>query len=362
MVEPSPPEWGRPSGSATPGPADFPPAPPSNGSATPAEREYSSQPPSEAEDADGSRPWRAASPASPASPGEPAPTAYEGEIERSAWPPPPPTWGAPRYPGEHSNRRDNGAAGARQPRDSADPPYAAGMYASAYAHTETAPRSVALDAAPPRSALAMLWPWGLRGIAETIEVLALALLMFLLVRSVAQNFIVEGGSMEPTLHSGEMLIVNKLSYRSFDLAWLPGVDAEDWRPFGAPEAGDVVVFRFPQDPDRDFIKRVIALPGETVEISGGVLKVNGAVREEPFLGQPAEYRYGPEKVPPGHLFVLGDNRNNSYDSHSWGMLDQSLLIGRAELRYWPFGKFGRVDHGEPAEPQAGVAQSPSTPR
>ena len=247
----------------------------------------------------------------------------------------------------------NGAAGAAPPYASY-PSYAgASPYGGGY---------TAEPAAPRRSAGAVVFPWGLRGIAETLEVLALALIMFLLVRGVAQNFIVEGGSMEPTLQSGEMLIVNKLSYRSFDLSWIPGVDKDDWRPFGSPSAGDVIVFRFPQDPDRDFIKRVIAVPGDTVEVANGVVKVNGVIREEPFLGQPTEYKFGPETVPPEHLFVLGDNRNNSYDSHSWGMLQQSLVIGRAELRYWPFGKFGRVDHERPPEAAAGVSRSPSTPR
>jgi len=86
-----------------------------------------------------------------------------------------------------------------------------------------------------RGGLAALWPWGLKGVAETLEVVGLALLMFVLVRGVAQNFIVDGGSMEPTLHDGEMLIVNKLSYKSFDIAWLPWSDNHQWRPFGDPQ-------------------------------------------------------------------------------------------------------------------------------
>lgn len=202
-------------------------------------------------------------------------------------------------------------------------------------------------AAPPevRSGFAVIWPWGLHGLVETVEVLALALLMFVLVRSVAQNFVVEGGSMEPTFHNGEMLIVNKLSYRTFDLSWLPFTDKDNWRPFGTPKAGDVVVFKFPQDQTRDFIKRVVAVPGETVEVRDGKVFIDGVVRSEPYLDQAPTYDYGPTKVPDGQIFVLGDNRNNSYDSHSWGMLDQKLLIGRTELRYWPMGRFGRIDHG-----------------
>lgn len=199
-----------------------------------------------------------------------------------------------------------------------------------------------------------IWPWGLHGLIETVEVLALALLMFLLVRSVAQNFVVDGGSMEPTFHNGEMLIVNKLSYRTFNLSWLPFTDKDDWRPFGAPQAGDVVVFKFPQDQNRDFIKRVVAIPGQTVEVRGGKVYLDGIQQNEPYLDQAPTYDYGPTTVPKGQLFVLGDNRNNSYDSHSWGLLDQSLLIGRAEFRYWPLGRVGRIDHGG-LNAEAGVA-------
>jgi signal peptidase I len=205
----------------------------------------------------------------------------------------------------------------------------------------------------------VLWPWGLHGLVETLEVLALALLMFIAVRSIAQNFVVDGGSMEPTFFNGEMLIVNKLAYKSFDISWLPWSDNHDWNPFGTPEPGDVVVFRFPQDQNRDFIKRVVAIPGQTVEIRGGKVYIDGTPRTERYLEQAPTYEYGPVTVPQGQLFVLGDNRNNSYDSHSWGLLDDSLLIGRAELRYWPLDRVGKVGHEGPqaATPEPGVTQS-----
>jgi len=186
--------------------------------------------------------------------------------------------------------------------------------------------------------------FGLAAMAEVLEVAALALLMFIAVRMVAQNFIVDGASMEPSFEHGQLLIVNKLAYDSFDLSWLPFSDNEDWTPFGEPRQGDVVVFRFPFDPDRDFIKRIIALPGQTVEVVDGLVRVDGAALEEPYLFEETLYNFGPATVPEGEVFVLGDNRNNSYDSHSWGMLDQDLIIGRAELRYWPFSEAGRVDH------------------
>ena len=209
----------------------------------------------------------------------------------------------------------------------------------------------------------MLWPWGVRGFVETAEVLALALVMFMFVRTLGQNFIVDGGSMEPTFHNGEMLIVNKISYRSFDISWLPWSENREWRPFGQPQLGDIVVFRFPHNQNRDFIKRIIGLPGQTLEVHGGRLYLDGQPHDEPFLAQPSAYEYGPAIVPDGQYFVLGDNRNNSYDSHSWGMLDQVFLIGRAEVRYWPLARAGRVGSDDPhivVSPKVGVQPSTLT--
>lgn len=206
-----------------------------------------------------------------------------------------------------------------------------------------------------RSWVQMLWPWGLAQVSETLEVIALAIVMFVAVRAVAQNFIVDGASMVPSFHNGELLIVNRLAYRTFDVSWVPGVDESEWRPFGEPRMGDVIVFRFPRDPSRDFIKRVIALPGQSVEVHAGTVYVDGQALTETYIADAPAYTYGPETVPPGQLFVLGDNRNNSYDSHSWGMLDQSLIIGRADLRYWPFSEIGRIPKTEPLAPASTAA-------
>ncbi len=205
-------------------------------------------------------------------------------------------------------------------------------------------------------------PFRLAASSEVLEVAALALVMFLAVRFVAQNFVVEGASMSPTFTNGDLLIVSKLAYRSFDIAWLPWSDNEAWQPFGDPSPGDVVVFHFPGNTDRDFIKRVIATPGQTVEVTGGQLYVDGVLADEPFIADAPRYDYGPEVVPRGMLFVLGDNRNNSYDSHSWGMLDRAEVIGRAEFRYWPPGDIGTVGHGDGDEADSsqfsGVFASP----
>ncbi len=201
---------------------------------------------------------------------------------------------------------------------------------------------------------------GLGGLAEMLEVVALALVMFIAVRAVAQNFVIDGRSMEPTFAHGQLLIVNKLAYRSFDLSWLPGVESDEWRPFGEPAAGDIVVFRFPRDPSRDFIKRIVAVAGQTVAVEDSIVYVDGVQLAEPYIDEPPAYSVPEQVVPEGSVFVLGDNRNNSFDSHSWGMLEESLIIGRAELRYWPLSSVGRVDHVRQADgPLVEVSISPS---
>jgi signal peptidase I len=184
---------------------------------------------------------------------------------------------------------------------------------------------------------------------ETLETVLLALLIFISVRAVVQNFKVEGSSMEPNLHSGQYLLVNKAAYFSIDPAAL-GLSSflpEAWRqsavtiyPFGAPSRGDVIVFRYPKDPRRDFIKRVIAVPGDTVEVRQGKVYVNGQVLHEPYIIENPAYSKELQVVPPGHFYVLGDNRNNSSDSHVWGPVPQEYIIGKAWLSYWPLSEWG----------------------
>ena len=174
----------------------------------------------------------------------------------------------------------------------------------------------------------VLWPWGLRGLTETLEVIALAMIMFVAVRAVAHNYRVDGNSMVPTFHDGEALIVNRLAYWTFDLGWLGGQDG--WQPFGTPKPGDVVIFIAQRVPrERDFVKRIIAVPGQTVEVKNGHVIVDGVAYDEPYISAPPTYEYKAQKVPAGKLFVLGDNRNNSQDSHLIGMVD--MEIGRAHV-------------------------------
>jgi signal peptidase I len=163
---------------------------------------------------------------------------------------------------------------------------------------------------------------------ELIETVVLTLVIFLLVRTVVQNFRVEGMSMEPNFHDGQFLLINKLSYR-----------------LGEPQRGDVIVFRYPLDPSRDFIKRVIGLPGETVEIRNGQIVINNQPISDPATVNSAAYNLAPITLGPDELFVLGDNRPNSSDSHSWGTLPVDHVIGKVVLSYWPPPDWGLIRHG-----------------
>lgn len=160
-----------------------------------------------------------------------------------------------------------------------------------------------------------------------METALLTLVIFLGVRFGVQTFRVEGFSMEPTLHTNEYLLVNKLSYM-----------------VGQPQRGDVVVLRFPLDPRRDFIKRIVGLPGDTIEIKNGFVYINGQALDEPYeLSKPA-YTYPKKVIPPNNFFVLGDNRNNSHDSHVWDFLPREYLIGKAWVSYWPTDTWGVITH------------------
>jgi signal peptidase I len=139
---------------------------------------------------------------------------------------------------------------------------------------------------------------------------------------VLQPYVIRQPSMEPGLVSGDRIVVNRLAYRG-----------------SAPARGDVVVFAFPKDLKRTFVKRVIAAEGETVELRDNKVFVNGNAIQEPYV-KPGDYPpYGPETVPVGKVFVLGDNRRESEDSREWGLLPKNYLLGKALLLYYPFQRF-----------------------
>lgn len=177
-----------------------------------------------------------------------------------------------------------------------------------------------------------------RGLWELVQILVLALLMVMVIRNFIHNYRIDGISMEPNFHNGQFLIVNRFAYCPGIHLEIPVVNKslfdKTWC-VRAPNRGDVVIFRYPRDPSRDFIKRVIGLPGETVEIIAGQVYVNGQLVPEPFGPNPGSYNAPPLTVGADEVYVMGDNRNNSSDSHLWGPLKLNLIIGKALVSYWP---------------------------
>ncbi len=248
-----------------------------------------------------------------------------------------------------------------------------------------------------------------RFLSDLLESVLIALvLVFLILRPfVAQTFFIPSGSMHPTLWEGDRILVNKWGYR-----------------VGSPQRGDVIVFRAPRaaSPDeKDFIKRLVGLPGDVIEVKEGYVQIGDGPRStlytrdevrsvlgagrsvsdptsaptlrlttdaiwlgtrrvtkeefaraanktgghvfivpgkvlrnhvmlcECFVAEDPAYRYAPQTVPPGHLFVMGDNRNESHDSHKWGMLPANRVVGRAELVFWPPGRIKRIARDDGSE-------------
>ncbi len=191
-------------------------------------------------------------------------------------------------------------------------------------------------------------------VREVVETLLLAVLVFLSVRAGFQNFKVDGSSMYPTLENGQFLIVNKLEYAEVDMGklstFVPFVNPGDQpkrNVFHAPQRGDIVVLKDPRKPDTDLIKRIVGLPGETVEIVNGKVYINDHLLEEPYIKSPWHDTKPKESIPEGEYYVLGDNRDNSLDSRSQqvGLVPKDLIIGKAMLSYWPMEKFGLAPNG-----------------
>jgi signal peptidase I len=165
-----------------------------------------------------------------------------------------------------------------------------------------------------------------RGFLDLLETIGLAVVLFLIINAVSARVRVDGLSMVPTLQNGEFVLVNRLAYQ-----------------LGTPTRGDIIVFRAVNQPDLDLIKRVIGTPGDEITIGDGRVVVNGVALVESYIN--AEPRYnGHWSVPDGFLFVLGDNRNDSSDSHAWGLLPIGNVIGKAILIYWPPTEWAMIDH------------------
>lgn len=166
------------------------------------------------------------------------------------------------------------------------------------------------------------------GLRDLFEILILAILVYLILNAFTRRYQVLSISMEPSLQEGEYLLVNRASH------WL--------RPI---ERGDIIVFQPPQagSDDIPLIKRVIGLPGEQVEAHDGRIWINGVALNEPYVSGPMSYQKT-WMVPEKAYIVLGDNRNNSSDSHRWGPLPKENLIGKAVFRYWPLDRLGQIQH------------------
>ena len=193
---------------------------------------------------------------------------------------------------------------------------------------------------------------------ELLEAVALAVIIFLLIHSSVRNFKVEGSSMDPTLESGQHLIVNKIVYFQLDMDrlsriipfWQSGT-ADVRYAIQPPERGDVIVFHFPRDTSKDFVKRVIGLPGELVEIRHGEVYIDGLLLQEPYLSHIDTSRVSPTLLDDKEYFVLGDNRRTSNDSRVWGPVPESHVLGKVWLVYWPFSDMRLVsDIGELVPP------------
>jgi signal peptidase I len=163
-------------------------------------------------------------------------------------------------------------------------------------------------------------------IREWTKTLVFSVLLFFGLKiAVVEAYVIPTGSMRPTIHEGDRVLGSKFHYHLFE-----------------PARGEVVVFRPPEEvraamaePVDRYVKRVVGIPGDLVEIRDGLVFVNGEALDEPYLADPPSYRMAPVRVPEGKLFVLGDNRDQSFDSHAWGFLDQDRLLARVFARYWP---------------------------
>ena len=178
-----------------------------------------------------------------------------------------------------------------------------------------------------------LWLQTWRAQKENIQLVVIALCLALLIRTfIAEPRYIPSDSMLPTLETGDRLVVEKFSYR-----------------FRSPTTGDIIVFDPPQQlqklgyaKDQAFIKRIIGEPGQIVRVANGKVYLNSRPLQEDYIAEPPAYQWGPYQVSQEEFFVMGDNRNDSNDSHVWGFLPKNKIIGRARFRFWPLNRFGFI--------------------
>ena len=160
---------------------------------------------------------------------------------------------------------------------------------------------------------------------ELIITAVLALVVFFALRFTIDTVIIVGISMEPSFHSGQRILISKVTYRMHE-----------------PERGDVIVFRPTNSEKGEFIKRIIAVPNDTVEVKDDAVYVNGTRLKEPYINNTPSYHLGKQKIPAGNYFVLGDNRNQSNDSHNGWVVPRQNIVGKAWLSIWPPPEWGLV--------------------
>ena len=178
---------------------------------------------------------------------------------------------------------------------------------------------------------------------EIMEAVLLALVALVVLQGTVRNFRVEGSSMSPTLAGGQYLVVDQVSYFKIDMErfsrvvpfWdAPGADAKF--AFDPPTRGEVIVFRYPEDPTKDFVKRVIGLPGERVEVRSGIVYIDGQALREPYLERADRSSARQLNLGEREYYVIGDNRRNSNDSRAWGVVPEENIVGKVWIVYWPW--------------------------
>jgi len=156
-------------------------------------------------------------------------------------------------------------------------------------------------------------------VRDIIETIAITLLVFLIIRLAIESFRVDGQSMEPNFHNDEYVLVDKAAYL-----------------FQPPQRGDVIIFHYPLDTHKDFIKRIIGIPGDTVQTTSTSVSVDGHTISEPYIRVPFNFDSNTWKLGPNQFFVMGDNRDNSSDSRFWGFVPRENIIGKPFLIYWSY--------------------------
>jgi signal peptidase I len=166
-------------------------------------------------------------------------------------------------------------------------------------------------------------------ILEWIKTAITAIVLSLVIKAtIVEAYLVPSESMVPTIQKGDRILGNKFIF---------------W--FADPKPGDIVVFRPPPEAQTDvprYVKRVVAIEGDLVEIKKGMLFINGKAMKESYINEPPDYTYGPTRIPKDHVFVLGDHRTNSHDGHKWGFLPKKNLLAKIFVRFWPLNRIGTL--------------------